>query len=330
MKIAIIGAGFAGLATAFYLSKLNPPNEITLFDHLGIGGKASGIAAGLLHPYSGRNAKLNRFGMEGYSQASELIQIAEKAYGQKVFHSSGLLRVALTKSQVEDFENCSRSHENVYFLAAEECQKLVPGLLPYPGILIKDAKTVYSKPYLQGLFLACKESGITFENNKISTLSELNYFDHVVVSAGADTKFFKEIEHIKMSFVKGQVLELEWPDGLPILNLPVNSQVYLLMTEDKKRCIAGATFERNFESDQKDENFAISEIMPKVVALIPALKNAKIVDCKSAVRVSTKDHLPLIQKIDDKLSIFTGLGSKGLLYHALYAKKLAETIIYSK
>lgn len=330
MKIAIIGAGFAGLATAYYLLTLNPAHEITIFDDLGIGGKASGIAAGLLHPYSGLHAKLNRFGMEGYSETCKLIEVSKKAYGNKVCESTGLLRVALTKSQEEDYKNCSKMNKNVQFLEPEECQKIVPDLLSHPGIFIQDAKTVYPKLYLEGLLIACKNSGVIFKQTRINDLKQLHSYDHVVVTAGADAQFFHELRHIKMSFIKGQVLELEWPAGLPPLKLPVNSQIYLVMTEDNRRCIAGATFEKNFESEQKDEKFAIQEIMPKVSALIPSLKDAKILDCKSAIRVATKDHLPLIEMINDKLSIFTGLGSKGLLYHALYAKKLAETINNSK
>ena len=40
-KIAIVGAGFAGLAAAYFLSQ---KNHVTLFDKKGIGAGASGIA----------------------------------------------------------------------------------------------------------------------------------------------------------------------------------------------------------------------------------------------------------------------------------------------
>lgn len=51
MNIAIIGAGFSGLALAYFL--LQSSAHVTLFDAVGIGGGASGIATGLLHPYPG-------------------------------------------------------------------------------------------------------------------------------------------------------------------------------------------------------------------------------------------------------------------------------------
>ena len=52
-RYAIIGGGFAGVATAWHLlAHANSPVSIHLFDGAGIAGGASGAAAGLLHPYS--------------------------------------------------------------------------------------------------------------------------------------------------------------------------------------------------------------------------------------------------------------------------------------
>ena len=71
--------------------------DITIFDDLGIGGQASGIAAGLLHPYSGLHAKLNRFGMEGLKSTQELLESAKTALGADVLASSGMLRFSFNK-----------------------------------------------------------------------------------------------------------------------------------------------------------------------------------------------------------------------------------------
>ncbi len=52
-RYAIIGGGFAGVATAWHLlAHASSPVSIHLFDGAGIAGGASGAAAGLLHPYS--------------------------------------------------------------------------------------------------------------------------------------------------------------------------------------------------------------------------------------------------------------------------------------
>ena len=51
MKVAIVGAGFSGLACAWHLLHMQTePPQVTLFDRKGIGGGASEITAGLIHP----------------------------------------------------------------------------------------------------------------------------------------------------------------------------------------------------------------------------------------------------------------------------------------
>ena len=56
-KLAVIGAGFAGLAVAWHLLAAATPSKplhVEVFDVHGIAGGASGAAAGLLHPFSPR------------------------------------------------------------------------------------------------------------------------------------------------------------------------------------------------------------------------------------------------------------------------------------
>lgn len=325
MKIAIIGAGFAGLSSAWHLLK-NPTTEVTLFDQNGIGGGASGIAAGLLHPFTGLHAKLNRFGMEGYQSTLELLEASREALGKEVSKPSKLLRLCLTKQQEIDYLKCSKLHRGVTWLDAIECQTLVPTLAPYSGILIENATTVYTDNYLQGLYLAIEKRGCKFEKQKIENLHQLQEFDHIVITAGADTKLFSELQNLDLFLVKGQILKLEWPMQIDPLKLPINSEKYILMDQDMRSCIAGSTFERNFLSPMKDLSFAKAQIMPNIIAALPCLENAKVIDCKAAIRVSTKNHLPIVQKITPRLSVFVGLGSKGLLYHAYFGAKLSHLI----
>lgn len=325
MKIAIIGAGFAGLATAWHLFQKRQDLEITLYDGAGIGGEASGIAAGLLHPFVGMRAKLNLHGKEAFESSCRLLIEAEKALNNPTFTSSGLLRLALNESQEKDYLECSKANSDVTFFDRQVSHH--EALSSYPGILIPEAKTVYVQDYLKGLFLCCQKMGLKFENRKIEDLTELSDHDKIIVTAGAGTHQFKELHSTVIYLVKGQTLELEWPETIPPLKVPLSSQNYILMNQDMKSCIVGATYERNFDSHLKDQKFAAASILPKIILMIPALKNAKIMNCKSAVRVSTKDHLPIIRQINHRLFAFVGLGSKGLLYHSFYAEKLATLCI---
>ena len=54
MRVAIIGGGIIGCATAYYLSR-TPSCEITVIEAEGVAAGASGYSAGILTPYSGSN-----------------------------------------------------------------------------------------------------------------------------------------------------------------------------------------------------------------------------------------------------------------------------------
>src|SRR5579871_5515020 len=135
MRIAIIGAGFAGLSLAWHL--LNDPSHphVVLFDGKGVGGGASGIAPGLLHPYVGEHCRRNFMAEEGLAATNALLKISQNHVAEPVVLSEGVLRSPQDPIQ----EACLSSYPDV--------------ILSAPGkYLITSGKTVNCKAYLQGLF----------------------------------------------------------------------------------------------------------------------------------------------------------------------------------
>lgn len=320
MRIAIIGAGFSGLALAWHLNK-HEDFDISIFDSKGIGGGASGIAAGLLHPYTGLHAKLNWQGLEGYSAALELLDEASTVNGAPVYERSGLLRIALNDQSKQDYAVCALKYKDVDWLSAEACQKIIPGLAYHPGIYIRSALTVNCRLYLNCLLKACKKT--VFHQKTIGNLDQLKGYDKIVVAGGAESLNIPELKHLPLKPVKGQILELAWPDRLPVLSIPLNAMAYMIMNPCGSTCLVGATFERGVSDPAPDPDFAIAELLPKAIAMIPALHNSSVVSCRSGIRCVGPEHKPLVQYVRDNIWVLTGMGSKGLLYHALYAKQLA-------
>lgn len=326
MKIAIVGAGFTGLATAWYVLQQSQACEVTIYDEKVIGGGTSGIAAGLLHYYAGAHAKLNRFGKEGWQETNYLLEIASQALGKPVAEYKGMLRLALTDAQVEDFSVSAAHHSDLSLWDTETCQQKIPYVNARVGLFIPSAIAVFSNLYLAGLWEACRLKGARFIQQQIAELAELAHFDHIIIATGEGSGSLIDLNQFNLNRVKGQLLELQWPPELAPLPFPLNSHVYLMMSPSQQTCIVGSTFEREFTDLQSDLTKAKNEILPKVYEFFSLLRDMPVVNAFSGGRLSTKNHLPLCKQINAQTWLLTGMGSKGLLYHALFAKKLVSNI----
>jgi len=85
MKVAVIGAGYVGLATAWHF--LQRKVAVTVFD---AGPGASHASTGLLHPYPGKKGLMSWRAEEGMSESITLLQQASE--DGSVFEQSGILR----------------------------------------------------------------------------------------------------------------------------------------------------------------------------------------------------------------------------------------------
>ena len=274
MKIAIVGAGFAGLAAAHYLKDLG---EVTLFYSK---PGASPIAAGLLHKFNGRHAKKNRLADEALPLALELIHPKKK---------TGLLRIAADEEQAALFRKAAADYPQEIELVDEKT------------IWIPDAWVVDTQAYLAPL------QGV---QKTILSLDELHSFDRIVLCMGASTQFYT------VTPVRGQLLEVT---GFPYPKTPISGQIYVI--PQKNHMIVGATYERGAEIQNAEEL-----LLPKLRDLLPDFKLERILATRTALRASTPDHMPFIRQIDAKTWAMAGFGSKGLLYHAYFARELVKFI----
>lgn len=79
-SFTIVGAGFAGLAVAYELvTQRSGPTHLALVDAKGLGGGASGVAAGTLHPFAPRSGKLVWRGVDGCAATARLLGAAQAA-----------------------------------------------------------------------------------------------------------------------------------------------------------------------------------------------------------------------------------------------------------
>lgn len=324
MRVAILGAGFAGLALAWHILKKKPHYKVTVIDANGIGKGASGISAGLMHPYTGIRAKKSILSDEGFEASLELLKIASQTVKEQVYIQNGLLRLPVDAEQKAAFKKCANDNKDTFWLSEKECQNLVPGIKRTEGLYIEKSISVYPEKYLQGLWLACKTQGATFLHTKIHTLSDLNHYDKIITALGAGIVNFPELITTPLNQLKGQILQIPWPQNLKPFSCSISSKIYLVIDTSKKFCYVGSTHEREFFNSEPDLKRASEEILPHLIEFCPAFQGIEPSECKAGIRMTSPDYQPFIRKIDDRFSVFSGLGSKGLLYHALLAQNFIK------
>ena len=321
-KIAIIGAGFSGLALAYHLLQLK--QEVTLFDGRGIGGGTSGIASGLLHPYPGEGAPLSWKGAEGLAATQKLLKIV----GKEVYKETGILRLALNEKQEKAFRKRAEEREDVEWWDAKRCHRFVKGSHYLPGIFISSGITVHSPLYLKGLWEVCRDLGARFEHRDVA-LKELEGFDNTICAAGGGIRSLIEKDVLDLKFNKGQVLECQKP-----LYFEKESSIigkgYCALSDRKDRCFLGSTYEHTYLSESPCLGTATDLIFKQIGQFIPSYGFFKVEGCRSGIRVSNRKRLPLIGKIKEGLYVMTAMGSRGLLYHSYLGNILAKAMIEGK
>lgn len=319
MKVAIVGAGLAGLALAHSLSQY-PNVQTTVFDVKGAGGGASGVSTGLLHPFPAKAALRSWLATEGMAASIKLLDRVEKLLGAAVAERTGILRIAVSERQKSDYKKRCLEDTDAIWVESDQVLSKLPLATPAPGLWIPSGITVYSKRYLDGLAKQCR-----IERVKVENLRQLDSFDRVVLATGYETLRFSECAHLDLEPTKGHSLICRWPTQR--LPFSIISTGHITPTENPEFCQIGSTYEHNFTHLEPDLK-AIDELKNKVAAFYPPARDFEVVDVRVGCRIAPKQgYKPIVEKLGPKLWVFTGLGSRGLLYHALLASQLAEEIV---
>lgn len=322
-KIAVVGAGFAGLAVCWHLLQY-PAIEVTLFDPAGIGGGASGVSTGLLHPFPGRLALRSWLSTQGMQASLELINSAEKALNHSVALRTGIFRIAVQPIQKKAF--FQRAQEDPEALWIENVQDKICGAIQAPGLWIPSGITVFSKLYLEGLWASCVVKGASFKKERIESLGQLSDFDQSILAVGDKSMQFSECSQFDIQLVKGQTLICQTQKTVPSSLIGIG---HMTATEYPNVCQIGSTYEHGYDNADPHPEVA-NELLGKIALFYPEAATYEVMQIKAGIRIAPKTgYRPLAVKIASTSWALTGLGSRGLLYHALFAKKMAEAVVFN-
>lgn len=307
--LAIVGTGLAGLALAFFLKGRL---ELSLFDAQ-LSSAASSMPHALCHPFVGLSSKLNFRGKEALEKSQRLFDLASEARGRSLYKREGLIRFALDERQQREYKEAAKQYEEVSWFEADD-SPYAP--IRFPGIFIRNALSLDAGHYLEGLKTLID---LPIERKEI-TRGALSPFDAVIFATGAETKsLFPELP---LRLIKGQQLQFPFKGRLPS---PIMSRKYF--GQEGNSLWVGATYERIFTDSKPDEAFALAELFPEALRLFPELEGASPLQVKAAVRCFTPEQRPCFKQVSEKEWVFTGFGSKGLLYHALFAEEAASRFL---
>jgi glycine/D-amino acid oxidase-like deaminating enzyme len=312
MRIAIIGGGLSGLALCWHLVKF-PNCQVTVFEKKGIGAGASGVSTGLLHPYAGEQVRRSWRAEEGINATCALLKVAEDELKKKIILSKGVIRILEDKEQQEQFAR--------HFFSYGDVEKLDES-----RFLVASGMTIDVPKYLKGLAQASISKGAKFVIQEIKDLSELEEFDVIIVAAGSSSFAFEGCSVPKADLTKGQVLTYRLPDGVPFSHSLV-AKGYISLSDQPDVFHLGSTYERDFHTEDPCVEKAVRELTPKLSFFFPELKHYSLLDCRAGIRVGRRGHYhPFADRMNQKCWLLSGLGSRGLLYHAYAAQNLVEAI----
>ncbi|KAK1549784.1 hypothetical protein Q3G72_007787 [Acer saccharum] len=306
LRYAVLGAGFAGLSVVWHLLKHSPKElhlRIDIYDEAGIGGGASGVSGGLLHPYSPK-VKLLWRGAECWKECLNLVNIAEAALGSEksnlevgesgqtfsefVVRRRGILRPATNMKTLnllnDNAQNCLSSCR-IEAMDKDAARNLVPDIcVPLnTAFYMPDAVNIRPQRYLQGLFLACKnlakepasgfgEKELYLHQKSISNLLELEGgYDAVIVCVGAKADTLPELSgKLPLRTCRGIIACMELPgsirDDYPEHGPSILSDAWLAV-QGSRSLLIGSTWE--WKSRNSSPYVSIDEALKALEELLP-------------------------------------------------------------
>lgn len=339
----IIGAGFAGLSLADALQQAN--KKVIIIEKGKPGAGASGTPGALVNPATGRKGKKSWKAEQCYKAIRSNLEKIQETTPLPFFHQNGVLRPAQTPKMAEkmkaQFDNTEWLDGWCRWLDEDEIKSKHPGVnCMGGGLWLPVALTVDGDAYCQAYTTWLRQQGVTivtkcdaslkhqFYNGTIRTKNLNIECENIIFANGYEATLSPFWNQLKLVPVKGQVALFHSKEELSFSH-SVSGLGYIARLKDAHKFVHGSTYEHSFENIKTDTEGA-SYLNERLKRMLPELaKGAHLVSQWAGIRISTPNRKPVVgQHYDYKnLYLFTGLGSKGLLYSQFVAHHFAKHLI---
>ena len=353
LSVAVIGAGVAGLSSAYALAARG--HNVTIFDKAQPLAGASGNIRGFLAPKltSLKRLETNLHAI-GYLASCRFYPYLTAQTGIKILQTTGCLDLLshnrLQLDEVKDFPI-----EFARLLTAEQAKAKV-GYEVGQAIFLPNAGLITTANFANAVLC---HPNISFQTEKLTYFQQAyfqqdsdqvlltfterqQFFDHVILCMALDTcDFLPTIKRFNHS--RGQVtwFAVDEHDKAQLPKLPLKyGSYYASFNENSKRHVMlGASFVR----DTLDTTPAVADHQMNVADLADAVpdlvnntdiftveKNIPHWQGRASIRSQTVDYLPLVGQVwqagyenKSRVWTFSALGSKGYAYAPICSELLA-------
>ncbi len=342
----IIGGGLAGSLLAYNLLKRG--TSVLLFHQNNTAGStASRTPLALANIAAAKQAKVCWNPTECLSELRNVLDEVTEFPDKSFYHQNGIFRPAFDEDALtryrSSFENEPWPENTIRWMSPEEAADIFPVMhKTYGGLFIPNGITVNLPEFLDSLhqYLMNKfgnqlrlvqekvtDSKQTESGWQIVTDESTYHTEQLVFASGEHTARHPFWKHHKLHPVKGQIIQFSGDVVNQVAPVSVAASGYFAVFGNT--AVMGSTYEHHYKSLSPDE-FGKRTLLKKLSDIYPALSPAEEnIAGWASVRVTTPDKLPFAgahHEIEN-LHLFTGLGSRGLLYAPLIASHLADHLL---
>ncbi len=325
--ICIVGGGLAGASAAHALL---PHARITLLEAASPAAGASGVAAGLAHPFLGRKALPISDRHERLAALEAMLELA--GLGRP---APGVCRPAADPDQARVFARRAHEHPDALrWCEAPTAKHLWPEVAaPHGALWVREGRAVDVAALVTRLVERVRQHGVDVRcRSAVVSLLETPDSVRITTADGAEVvadatllctgqAAWTLVGDLTLHRVKGQVVRLRAPGVARRLPL-VAGMGYLV--PDGDTVLVGSTFEHRFDHlDPTPEGLAF--LQARAAGLVPALAGAELVEARAGVRVTVPGRRhPLLGPVSARGRVwaFNGLGTRGLLAAPFLASSL--------
>ena len=330
----IIGQGIGGTSVAWHLHGLGKSFQIVGDSSM---PSSSRVAAGIFNPLTGKKLVKTWLADDLFPYARTFYGDLEEKLGRKLMHLTPIYRPFRSIEEQNTYlgqtadpgispyvANTPDPGAEMPYVQAEfgGLEVVQSGWIELPALL--DASRAYFQSnglYVEGAFdqadLARSEEGIEWKGKRFKT---------VIFCQGFFALENSLFNWLPFTPVKGQILEIATDVSLkPYI---INQGIFALPLAENRMKV-GATYSWN-PLDWEVTEAATEELEAKLQGLLSI--GYTLIGAQAGIRPSVRDRRPLIGIHPEfsNVSIFNGLGTKGVTLAPFLAKEFCNHLIYGK